>query len=60
MLEDEEPIAACETIMVAYKKTAKGIAVTFLIQPLDAHEKLALLPLGEIVKIYITKPQIGI
>lgn len=59
----EEPISACEAIFVAYsKKRQKGedkMLVSFLLNPVDVHDKLAMLPLGEIVKLYVTKPEIG-
>ena len=59
----EEAIAAAEAIFVTYsKKRQKGedkMLVSFLLNPLDVHDRLATLPLGEIVKLYITKPNIG-
>lgn len=64
-LVPEEPIAACEAIFTAYKKMSfkdenkqlvDKVMVQFLVNPADVHDKLAVLPLREIVKLYVTKP----
>ncbi len=56
----EVPIASCEAIKASYRQTSKGIAVTFLLQPEDVHEQLAMMPLGEVCQLYVTMKEQGI
>lgn len=61
MTEPKEiPICSCEAIKASYRQTSKGIAVTFLLQPQDVHEKLAMMPLGEVCQIYVTQKDMGL
>lgn len=55
----EQPIAAIDAQKTAYKQTKAGISITFTIHPDDEHKKLMELPLGEVVRLYVTKPSIG-
>lgn len=53
-----------EVVFTHYsKKRMKGgdkIQISFLINPADIHEQLAHVPLGEILNLQITKPEIGV
>lgn len=55
----EIPIAACDAINMSLSKNAKGITVKFMINPLDVTDELTRLPIGEVIKIYITKVDMG-
>lgn len=55
----EKPICSCEAIKSSYRQTSKGIAVTFLLQPEDVHDGLALMRLGEVCQLYMTQKDLG-
>lgn len=43
-----------------YRQSKGGIVVSFTIHPNDPHNKLMELDLHEVVRLYVTKPKIGI
>lgn len=59
MEENETPIAVVDAQKTGYRQTKTGISVTFTIHPDDKHEELMKLSLGDIVRLYVTKPSIG-
>lgn len=59
-MPEETPIANVEAQNHSYRKTKSGIVVSFLISPHDPHDELMKLDLGEVVKLYVTKPEVGI
>lgn len=56
---NEMPIAAVDAQNHSYRKSKSGIVVSFLIHPNDPHEGITKLDLGEVVRLYVTKPNIG-
>ena len=54
-----EPIFAGDVIKQSYRQTDKGISVTFLVNPEDMTEQLAMLGLGEVIRLFVTKPEMG-
>lgn len=58
--EDEEVIAKVDALKTSYRQSKSGIVVSFTIHPDDKHEELMKLDLGEAVRLYVTKPNIGV
>lgn len=54
------PVCACEAIKVSYRQTSKGIFITFSVHPDDMIDELSRMPLGEVVKLYVTTRDIGV
>lgn len=57
---EEEAIVSCEAIKMKMAQTGKGIILTLSLSPDDVNETLNRIPIGEVIKIYITKPDVGI
>lgn len=60
----EEPIETCDAIFVGYSKTRSKtdgdkIKITLLLDASEDHNKLAAMPLGEILHLYLTKQDLG-
>lgn len=63
-MTDEIPVESCEGIFVAFRKTRSKqdgdkVLVSFLLDAAENHQKLAALPLGEVVHLYVTIPDLG-
>jgi len=56
---EEMPIAACDAIKMSMKQTGKGHILTLSLNPDDVTDALNRVPIGEVIKIYITKPDLG-
>ena len=59
-MSEEIPLAACDAIKMAMKQTGKGIILTLSLNPEDVTDALNRVPIGEVIKIYVTKPDIGV
>lgn len=53
------PIFAGDAIKASYRQTDKGISITFLINPEDVSAELSLLALGEVIRLFVTRPEMG-
>ena len=61
---EETPLEACDAIFTGFSKTRSKtdgdkIRVTFLLDAAEDHQKLAALGLGEVIRLYVTKPEYG-
>ena len=58
---EETPIAKTEAVKVEFSHKKGGTFVTFMISenPDNNYEGLAMLALGEVVNLYVTKQDIG-
>lgn len=61
MTEGETPIAKCEVLKTEYSQKKGGTFVTFMISenPDNVYDGLAMLALGDVVNLYITKVDMG-
>ncbi len=62
---DEIPVESCEAIFTGFSKTRSKqdgdkIRVTFLLDASEDHQKLSALGLGEVIRLYVTKYDMGI
>lgn len=53
------PLFAGDAIKASYRQTDKGISITFMINPEDVTKELALLGIGEVIRLFVTKPEMG-
>jgi len=56
-MTDEVPAVYCEARKAAYRQTAQGLVVSFVIHPSDMPEPLAIAPLG--TRYYLAVAEIG-
>lgn len=54
-----EPICACDAIKAIFKQDKKGIWITFILNPEDVSSALMETPIGEVVRLFVTKPDMG-
>lgn len=61
-MNEEQPIAKTEAVLVEYANKKGGKFATFLISggPDDNYEGIATLALGEVIMLYVTKMDIGV
>lgn len=57
---NERPIASCEATKHSYRQTSRGVVISFLVHPDNVQQEFASMPLGDVVKLYVTKPDIGV
>jgi len=56
---NEKPIAVVDAVKISYAQKKDGMFITFSMNPTDPHRELAELPLGSIVRLYVTEPDMG-
>ena len=54
-----KPIFAGDAIKQSYRQSNKGIIVSFIINEEDMSDLLAGLKLGEVVRLFVTIPEMG-
>lgn len=54
-----KPVCQIDAQKQGYRQSKSGIVISFLIHPDDPHEGLMQLALGDVVRLFITKPEIG-
>ena len=55
----EKAIAECEAIKMKMSQTGKGIILVLSLQPDDVTDELNRVPIGDVIKVYITQPNLG-
>ena len=59
-MENETPVGTFEAQKHSYRQTSKGVVISFLVHPENVQSQFAAMPLGDVVKIYVTKQDIGV
>jgi hypothetical protein len=59
MEPNEKAIAVVDAQKHSYRQSKQGIVISFLLHPQDNLTELMKLELGDVVRLYVTKPEIG-